>query len=234
MSTMQIKDIAEQFAAAQAAIDAKPELEARIKQLQDDLDSQTDIANRLANTLADERHVIGGLKQTVSSLEVERDSYGFRAIEAEHKLETILSVVGPKAIEAQPAQVATAASPGDATLVVGEQPDRITDHEADTTDHGNIHAATTHYPDAGITEVSVKQEGGNGPFVNSTMTAQSQPAQTTSVGNMDTVDSSTSSKPVVVKRFSGAGPDAKPYSMTWGEFEDLGGRKPEWANRHWS
>lgn len=230
MSTMQIKDIAEQFAAAQAAIDAKPELEARIKQLQDDLDSQTDIANRLANTLADERHVIGGLKQTVSSLEVERDSYGFRAIEAEHKLETILSVVGPKAIEAQPAQVATAASPGDATLVVGEQPDRITDHEADTTDHGNIHAATTHYPDAGITEVSVKQEGGNGPFASETA-SQSQPVMS-STASTTSGAGSISGEPL--KRFSGAGPDAKPYSMTWGEFEDLGGRKPEWAARHWS
>jgi septal ring factor EnvC (AmiA/AmiB activator) len=99
---MTIQNIIAQLAEAQSAIDQLPELRSRIEQLNRDLNNTHRQFEELGRVLEDRDATIADLNAKLSSVEVERDSYGFRALDAEEKLATVLQVLSPHTAPVEP------------------------------------------------------------------------------------------------------------------------------------
>lgn len=117
-----VSDILNAIAEAKLATERVPELEAKVRELQDALERKTQSADRLVDDLSKSTESNAELRGTIRSLEVERDDYGFRLIEAEDKLKKVAAVFGTVAAEVKSAEVevAKSASPLSDSPSVGE------------------------------------------------------------------------------------------------------------------
>ncbi len=102
MTHVNVREVLESLTLAKEAYDAVPDLRRQIDDLQaavaskDRLLAQTN--SSLQETIQSKANVEAKLKQT----EEERDAYGFRAIDAEEKLEKVFGVVKPAVAPIQP------------------------------------------------------------------------------------------------------------------------------------
>jgi hypothetical protein len=121
--TVNINDILATMEAAKFATERVPELEAKVRELQDALERKTQSADRLVDDLSKSTESNAELRGTIRSLEVERDEAGFRALLAEDKLEKVTSALGivvPKAVEAAGVVSEAAPKPVEAAQAQGE------------------------------------------------------------------------------------------------------------------
>lgn len=222
-----IQNILSALQEAKEAQDMVPDLKAQIRDLQRLLDERTQAVSRLEDDLNSSRSAHASAKDKISSLEVERDSYGFRAIDAEEKLEQILSLVGPKAppvvSEPEPASPVPAdTSPANAPV-------------ANVATGGNSEAPVEPVTAATVTPTPAVVYSADVGVP--TSVPMDPPTASTSPNPSPTVPSSTASdtpaasmpEPTPPKPYADQRYWEKPDTISWADWRQGGGQMPPYA-----
>lgn len=209
---MNMNTLDEMLAMVQAA-KSVPNLEATIIKYKAALDHKDKAFGDIAEELTHERNAKADLEAKLASLEVERDAYGFRAIDAEDKLAKLGSILGVGVASDVKVSDAEGGSPQTTSSVDQPLSDSLTEAEG---------------PITGDTVVEDNTTGGEGtasPTVSSTKEPESANAQTTSVESQVSADTSISDKPYTDRNYWD-----KPSDMTWRVWHRHGGPLPHWLD----
>ncbi len=236
MTHVNVREVLESLTLAKEAYDAVPDLRRQIDDLQaavaskDRLLSQTN-AN-LQETIQSKANVEAKLKQT----EEERDAYGFRAIDAEEKLEKVLGVVKPATPFVLPQQVSQSApvptQSGGATGGENGSTEPVTtaqDHASGTTEARDPVGPTS--TTTGTTEPIADTEPVLNRPENWGKSAEAQ-AQSVILPKSYQSDSGDEDTVVVSKPYLGHPSWEKPHDMSWDEWETKGGTVPGWMKHN--
>lgn len=211
MSATNLNDILSELAKGADALEAVPTLEARIRELEATLSHTISDLEHKADALNQANAKISEQSLTIGSLEVERDRYGFRAMELEDTMGKLAALVSPAVSEPEPVKV-------EAT------------HEATPTSSVIDTTQTVELLDGGY----------DGPY-NEPKPNPSNPTPTygfppkapevPSSTDFDNLTEACGIEPAApALPYAGQAYWAKPQNVSWEDFVSGGGQKPHWMS----